>query len=275
MNKEEKICIDKCLNDFNLKLRLKDYAESTKHLYINNFRKFITFFTLRIDKLSYNEICEYILNECKNKSNSFQNGLISTIKFYYEKVRYRKRKYYKIDRPKQFSKLPQIIDHKEIIQSINNIDNIKHKSIISLAYSCGLRVSEIVNLKIKDIDSKRMILKINCSKNKKDRIVPLSQNILLLLREYYKKEKPTIYLFESYKSGTKYSTRSCQEIWNKYKINQQSTFHTLRHSCFTYLLENGVDIRIIKDIAGHNNIKTTEGYTHVSKKLLNQVKLPL
>ena len=272
---EEKLFIDKCFNDYNLKLRLRGYSNSTNYLYLNNFKKFANNFKLRIDNLTYNEICEYVLNECKDKSHSFQNGLINTIKFYFEKVRYRKRKYYKIDRPKQFSKLPQVIDHKEIMQSINNINNIKHKSIISLAYSCGLRVSEVCNLKIKDIDSKRMIIKINCSKGKKDRIVPLSQNMLFLLRKYYKQFKPKTYLFESCKEDKKYSTRSCQEIWKKYKINQQSTFHTLRHSCFTYLLENGVDIRIIKDIAGHNNIKTTEGYTHISKKILNQVKLPI
>jgi site-specific recombinase XerD len=272
---EEKLFIKKCMNDFSIKLRLRDYALSTSNSYLNDFSKFINNFKLKIDDLTYNEICEYVLNECKDKSHSFQNGLINAIKFYYEKVRYRKRKFYKIDRPKQFSKLPQVIDHDEIMLSISKIDNIKHKAIISLAYSCGLRVSEVVNLKIEDIDSKRMILKINCSKGKKDRIVPLSQSILFLLREYYKQYRPLIYLFESYKAGDKYSICSCQQIWKKYKINQKSTFHTLRHSCFTYLLENGVDIRIIKDIAGHNDIKTTEGYCHVSKKLLNQVKLPI
>ena len=281
MNNEEKIWVEKCLNDFKLKLALRRYSNNTCHIYLSLFEKFANKFCLQIDLLKESEICQYVLEQCNGKSYSFQNTLINAIKFYYEKVRYRKRKYYKIDRPKQERKLPHVIDHDEVLQSIAKIENIKHKAIISLAYSTGIRVSEVVNIKIEDVDSKRMMIQIKNAKGNKDRVVPLSKNILILLIEYYKVQtkenhKPSVYLFENpYKKGVKYSAGSCQAVWKKFKINKQSTFHTLRHSCFTYLLENGTDIRIIKDLAGHENIKTTEGYTHVSKKLLSKVQLPV
>ena len=128
-------------------------------------------------------------------------------------------------------------------------------------------------LKIEDIDSKRMIINIINAKGRKDRIVPLSENILILLREYYKKYKPKEYLFNGQKSN-QYSIKSVQNIYKKY-IDDKTSVHNLRHSCFTNLLENDTDIRIIQKIAGHSNIKTTEIYTHVSTKLLNKVKLPI
>jgi site-specific recombinase XerD len=130
-----------------------------------------------------------------------------------------------------------------------------------------------VNLKITDIDSNRMIINIKNAKGKKDRIVPLSENILFLLRSYYKKYKPVNYLFNG-QNSTQYSIGSCQKIYKKY-IDENSSIHSLRHSCFTKLLENGTDTRIIQKIAGHSNIKTTEIYTHVSNNLLNKTELPI
>ena len=169
--------------------------------------------------------------------------------------------------------MPQVIDQEQLLESISKIENLKHKTIISLAYSVGLRVSEIINLKIVDIDSKRMIIRINNAKGRKDRIVPLSQYILELLRKYFKEYKPKEYLFNG-QNNPKYSSASCNAIMKKY-IDKDSHFHILRHSCFTHLLENGTDSRLIQKIAGHKNIKTTEGYMHVSKNLLNNVKTPL
>ena len=144
---------------------------------------------------------------------------------------------------------------------------------LSLAFSVGLRVSEIVNLKISDIDSKRMIIHIKNAKGRKDRIVPLSEKMLVLLREYYKAYKPTEFLFNGQFSN-QYSVRSCQEIFKNY-IDAKGHFHQLRHSCFTNLLENGTDIRLIQKIAGHSSTKTTEIYAHVSQQLLNRVNLPI
>ena len=170
-------------------------------------------------------------------------------------------------------KLPVVIDGEYIKEQLSKIENIKHKTILTLTYSVGLRVSEVVNLKIEDIDSKRMLIHIKNAKGKKDRIVPLSQTVLELLRKYFKEYKPKEYLFNG-QTGGKYSSGSCQKIYKKY-IDQNSSIHTLRHSSFTNLLENGTDLRIIQKIAGHSSSKTTEIYTHVSNQMLNKVCLPI
>ena len=137
----------------------------------------------------------------------------------------------------------------------------------------GLRVSEIVNLKIEDIDSKRMLIHIKNAKGRKDRFIPLSSNVLNLLREYFKQYRPNEYLFNG-QITNKYSISSCQQIYKKY-IETSGHIHTLRHSCATNLLENGTDIRIIQKILGHSSVKTTEIYTHISNQQLNKVCLPI
>jgi integrase/recombinase XerD len=210
------------------------------------------------------KICEQKLkvqnyiNNYNFSSTSQQNQVISSIKFLYEKVL--NKKYKKIDftRPRKEKHLPQIIDKEFLLDKISKINNLKHKAIISLAYSVGLRVSEVINIKIEDIDSKRMIINIH-AKGRKDRIVPLSDNILQLLKNYYIKYNPKNYLFNR-KSNIKYSSSSCNNIVKKY-LGEKYHFHLLRHSCFTSLIECGTDIRIIQKIAGHNSIKTTEIYT--------------
>jgi integrase/recombinase XerD len=185
------------------------------------------------------------------------------------------KKYDKVSfkRPKSEKKLPRVIDSNLIIERLNKIENLKHKSVLTLAYSVGLRVSEVPNLKIEDIDSKRMLIHIKNGKGKKDRIVPLSETVLLLLREYYKQYRPTKYLFNGLNSN-QYTIQSCQKLYKKY-IDQNSSIHTLRHSSFTNLLESGTDLRIIQKLAGHSSSKTTEIYTHVSTQILSKVKLPI
>lgn len=142
-----------------------------------------------------------------------------------------------------------------------------------LAYSVGLRVSEVINLKITDIDSSRMIITIRQAKGKKDRVVPLSPNVLNVLREYFKEFKPKVFLFNG-QFDPQYSATSCNAIVKQYLGNRYH-FHLLRHSCFTNLLEGGTDLRIIQKIAGHASSKTTEIYTHVSTQLLHKVALPV
>jgi site-specific recombinase XerD len=185
------------------------------------------------------------------------------------------KKYDKVSfkRPKSEKKLPRVIDSNLIIERLNKIENLKHKSVLTLTYSVGLRVSEVPNLKIEDIDSKRMLIHIKNGKGKKDRIVSLSETVLLLLREYYKQYRPTKYLFNGLNSN-QYTIQSCQKLYKKY-IDQNSSIHTLRHSSFTNLLESGTDLRIIQKLAGHSSSKTTEIYTHVSTQILSKVKLPI
>jgi integrase/recombinase XerD len=169
-------------------------------------------------------------------------------------------------------KLPRIIDKQHLLDSIEAIQNIKHKTILSLAASVGLRVSEVVNLKLSDIDSERMIITIRSGKGRKDRIVPLSENVLILLRDYYKEYKPKEYLFNG--QNRLYSTTSCNKLVKKY-IGKDLHFHLLRHFAFTNLLEQGTDLRIIQKLAGHNSVKTTEIYTHVSRNLLQNLPLAI
>lgn len=250
----------------------RNYSENTRKTYIFHIKNFINQFNKQIIHISSNDFQNYI-NNYNFSSISQQNQIISSIKFFYIKVL--NKKYKKIDftRPRNEKRLPRIIEKEFLIDKINKIDNLKHRTILSLTYSTGLRVSEIINLKISDIDSKRMLIIVRQSKGRKDRIVPLSNNILILLRDYYKKYKPIEYLFNG-QNSLKYSTTSCNQIVKKYLGNDKH-FHLLRHSCFTALLENGTDLRIIQKIAGHSNVKTTEIYTHVSTKILREVKLPI
>ena len=159
------------------------------------------------------------------------------------------------------------------MSKIEKIENKKHKAILALALSTGLRVSEVINLKVKDIDSNRMIIHVVNGKGRKDRIVPLSENLLLILREYFKEYRPKEHLFEG-QNKPQYSTTSCNKIVKKYLGNDKH-FHLLRHSAFTSMLENGTDLRIIQSIAGHKSIDTTCIYTHVSKAHLSKVKTPI
>ena len=254
------------------KLIYFNYSPRTIEMYLHYIGKFLNCQNKSCLHLSSEDYYNYLLNY-EYSSISQQNQIINAIKFLYEKVL--NKKYNKIDfqRPRTEKKLPRIIEKEYLLDKIYKIQNIKHKAIISLAFSVGLRVSEIINLKMVDIDSRRMIINIINAKGRKDRVVPLSQNMLELLREYYKAYKPKEYLFNG-QFELKYSSTSCNQIVKKY-IGQDQHFHLLRHSCFTSLLECGTDIRIIQTIAGHKNVKTTEIYTHVSTNILSKINLPI
>jgi len=248
------------LKKFENILRFKNYSDNTIKLYICYAKLFLNDFDKDIYHIPIKDVEEYLINK-SFKSISQQNQYISSIKLLYQYIIKCKLKINNIQRPISEKKLPLVIDNDTILNKINNIKNLKHKSILLLSYSVGLRISEIINLKISDIDSNRMIINIKQSKGKKDRIVPLSINVLKKLRLYYISYKPIEYLFNGQKS-LKYSTSSCNKIVKNY-LGEQYHFHTLRHSCFTNLLENGTDIKIIKELAGHNDIKTTEKYLHL------------
>jgi len=254
------------------KLYFLNYSKHTVSIYLHYINCFLQNVGKNIQRVNSNDFQSYIDNY-KFTSVSQQNQIISSIKFLYKHGLNKKYDKVKFDRPRNERKLPQIIDPEEIKVSISKIKNLKHKAIISLAYSVGLRVSEIINLKIEDIDSKRMIIYIKNAKGRKDRIVPLSENILNLLRKYWLEYKSKEYLFNGQKS-LKYSSQSCNAIVKK-RINPKYRFHSLRHSCFTYLIENGTDCRVIQKLAGHNNIKTTEGYMQVSTNVLSKLNLPI
>lgn len=179
----------------------------------------------------------------------------------------------KIPYPKKQKRLPQVIDTQYLVQAINQIKNLKHKAILMLAFSCGLRVSEVVNLKMSAIDRSRMLIHIQNAKGNKDRYVVLSQKLLEVLEAYYKAFKPITYLFNG-QTNLQYTATSCNQIVKQY-LGPQYHFHTLRHSNATALLEAGTDITLIQKLLGHQNVKTTQIYTHVSLKTLSNVQPPM
>ena len=254
------------------KLQYLNYSKNSIKVYLCVIEDFLRKINTTPSRLTSKDF-QYYLDTYNFTSVSQQNQVISAIKFLYKNVLNKKYDKVSFNRPRSEKKLPKVIDSNNILEKLKGIENIKHKSILTLAYSVGLRVSEIVNLKIEDIDSTRMIIHIKNAKGKKDRIVPLSKNVLELLRSYFKEYRPKIYLFNG-SSDIQYSVRSCQAIYKRY-IDNKSSIHTLRHSCFTSLLESGTDLRIIQKLAGHSSSKTTEIYTHVSNQLLSKINLPI
>ncbi len=219
----------------------------------------------------------YLVMERK-VSSSYQNQAINAIKFYYERVLGGHRKIYMVERPRREKALPEVLSEQEVLLLFNQVENIKHKVILMLLYSSGLRLSELLNLKIKDIDSKRMQVRIEQSKGKKDRYTLLSKKLLPILRQYFKEYQPKEWLFEGIK-GNQYSAESVQSIvreaCKKAGIKKKVSSHTLRHSFATHLLENGTDLRYIQSLLGHSSSKTTEVYTHITTKGFDQIKNPL
>lgn len=262
-------------------LRSKRYSESTLNTYCEALKSFLVFYREKPiaditneDVVIYNN--EYILKN--NLSASYQNQIVNAIKLFFQTIRNTKILVDKIHRPKRAKVLPNVLSKEEIKLILNAHSNIKHKAMLSLIYSCGLRRSELINLKPNDIDSNRNIIIIRQSKGKKDRIAPLSPKILEMLREYYLGCKPKIWLFEGQNAGEKYSEQSLQSVLKqalqKTGITKPVTLHWLRHSYATHLLESGTDLRYIQELLGHNSSKTTEIYTHVSTKSLQQIKSP-
>ena len=250
-----------------------NYSPRTRDNYLSHIKTFINNFSNKQIIHFNSKDFQYYLDNYSFSSVSQQNQVINSIRFLYKEVLGRKYDKVSFTRPRKEKKLPKVIDSDFIIKKLSKIENIKHRTILTLTYSVGLRVSEIVNLKIEDIDSERMIIYIKNGKGRKDRVVPLSKNVLLLVDEYKLKHNPIEYLFNGQKSN-KYSIGSCQKIYKKY-IDSKTSIHTLRHSCFTNLLESDVNLRTIQKIAGHSSSKTTEIYTHVSNNILNKVKLPI
>ncbi len=262
-------------------LKSKRYSPNTIKTYVDAIKTFLKFYhnkpiaeITNQDVITFNN--EYIL--AKNYSASFQNQVVNAIKLFFRTVQNKTIDVDLVHRPKRPKLLPNVLSKEEIKAILEAPINVKHKAMLSLIYSCGLRSSELINLKPNDIDSKRNIVVIKNAKGKKDRIVPLSPKILELLREYFKSCKPIYYLFEGQNPSERYSDRSLQLVLkhclSKTKITKPVTLHWLRHSYATHLLESGTDLRYIQELLGHNSSKTTEIYTHVSTKSLQNIKSP-
>lgn len=258
------------LNICKQKFNYLNFSKRTQDNYLSHISRFLKSQTKSCLHLSSKDFQSY-LDNYNFTSVSQQNQIINSLKFLYKEVLNKKYDKVRFKRPKPEKKLPRVIDNEIIIEKINKIENIKHKAILMLTYSVGLRVSETVNLKIEDIDSKRMVIYIKNAKGRKDRIVPLSSNVLNTLRCYFRKCRPQVYLFNGQKS-LKYSIKSCQNLYKKH-IDNETSIHCLRHSSFTGLLERGTDLRVIQVLAGHKNFNTTTIYTHVSNQTLSKINL--
>lgn len=272
------------LQKFNQQLVLKSYSTSTIKTYCGEFTQFLqaignvpaTEFTTQRIK-DYLQYCHTTLKLSENTLHSRMNGL----KFYYEQVLHREKFFWEIPRPKKPLQLPKFFNQDEIAAIIKAAANLKHKVMLMLAYSGGLRVSEVVAIKTCNIDSKRMSIFIENAKGKKDRIVTLSPVLLIMLRKYWKAYNPkkSGYLFAGQFEGEPYSTRSLQMVLNAAKkkagIIKPGSVHALRHSFATHLLDKGTDVTMIMKLLGHNDLKTTLRYLHVTNRDMLHIVSPL
>lgn len=256
------------------------YSTNTINTYTSLIKIFLRHYdTKKMDEITEKDIIrfnqDYILKN--GFSSTFQNQLISALKLFYRKYQNKNMDLENLERPKSSKKLPNVLSLEEVQCILNATNNLKHKVLLSVIYSAGLRIGEALNLTLADIDSKRMLIYIRNAKGRKDRYVPLSKMLLPLLRDYYISYKPKDYLFEGQKGG-KYTAVSSRQLYKrlvkKCQISKYVTLHTLRHSYATHLLEDGTDIRYIQELLGHNSPKTTMIYTHVSTRNLQNIKSP-
>ena len=263
-------------------LLLKAYSPNTIKTYCLEFSQLL--YTLKdtpVNSLNSERLRAYFLY-CTTKlklSENIIHSRINAVKFYFEQVLHREKLLFEeIPRPKKKSSLPKVISKNDIVKIFAQVENHKHLLMLKLCYGMGLRVSEIVNLKITNIDSKRMLVHIEAAKGKKDRYVALPSSILDDLRNYYRIYRPDIYLFEG-QYGGQYAIRSVQAVFKnamqKAKINKTIGIHGLRHSYATHLLECGTDMVFIQKLLGHKDIRTTEIYAKVSNRQLSKIKSPL
>jgi integrase/recombinase XerD len=263
-------------------LEQRRYSLHTINTYIYYFREYVAHFAGReLDKIEQKEINIYILTLVReqNISSSQQNQRINAIKFYYEKVLGLDKMYFTgLQRPKKEKKLPSVLSKNEVLRMIKETQNLKHKTLIALMYSGGLRRSELLNLKWIDIDRERKLIKIKGAKGKKDRYIQLADQMINMLRDYYRKYQSDEYVFEGQYGGRYSETSVLNDVRNAAKragIKKRVYPHMLRHSFATHHLEQGTDLRYIQEWLGHSSSKTTEIYTHVSETNFRLFRNPI
>jgi integrase/recombinase XerD len=257
------------------------WVYNTRKSYKSHLRQFF----FRFPKLNPKDIEErhieqHILEQIREKdiSESTQNQIINAMKYYLENVQGRSRMFIQIDRPKKSYKLPNVLSEREVGRLIKVVDNAKHRCILMMIYSAGLRLSEVVNLQLDDLHPDKNILFVRGGKGKKDRETILSARVKEHLDHYMEIYKPSLWLFEG-QFGGRYSVSSVQKVFNRAKkksgINSRATVHTLRHSFATHLVEKNVSLSAVQQLLGHNSIKTTEVYLHISDKVLRNIRSPI
>ena len=269
------------LDAFDRFLHSKRYSERTVEVYRESLRVFFRFVQAtdlrevsNDDLIRFNN--DYILKH--RFSQSYQNQVVNAVKLFYGAMYQHRMELDLVHRPRREKTLPNVLSKEEVKAILEAPKNLKHRAMLALIYGCGLRRSELLNLRPNSIQTSRNLLLIKQSKGKKDRVVPISNKMIEMLREYYKAYRPTYWLFEGQTAGSQYSARSLQLVLNqaieKAKVNKPVSLHWLRHSYATHLLERGTDIRYIQELLGHASSKTTEIYTHVSIKGIQQISSP-
>ncbi len=266
---------------FEALLKSRRYSNRTIKTYIEAIKVFLKYFQDRDpSEISNKDFILFNTNFIlKNGySASYQNQVINAIKLFYLKVENKTLSIEDIERPKRYNPLPKVIPKEMVEKMLTPIPNFKHKTALTIIYACGLRRSELINLRLIDLDSKRRTITIVNGKGQKDRVLPVSEKLMKMIIKYYKLYRPSTYLIEGQFKGNSYSETSLEKIFHKYlgKIykNHNFTLHCLRHSYATHLLEAGVSLRYIQELLGHKSSKTTEIYTHVSMTGLQNIKNP-
>ena len=270
------------LETFRRELRIRNYSPKTIKAYSSCLRAFFGFFPCRAPRsLSEQDIRRYLLHqlEVEELSSSTVNQIFNALRFLYIELYKQPFRIGSIPRPKNEKKLPAVLDKEEVRKILESIDNLKHKTIVMLIYSAGLRVGEAVRVRVEDIDSRRKLIHLRGAKGKKDRYTLLSDVALEQLREYYREYQPTGFLFEGAEGRRHMAERSVQNVFERAVkaagLHKRVTVHSLRHSFATHLLESGTDLRYIQELLGHSSSKTTEIYTHVSRRTLGNIVSPL
>jgi site-specific recombinase XerD len=265
--------IGKYLELYSKELKFKNYSENTIKNYVFQVDLFLRYFekvATKPSEINETQIKTWLM--LANTLNSRKHKMCS-VKLFYKFVGKQPLKFKNIEYPRSEKHLPRVIDKEYLLTCISKIDNLKHKAIITLTFSTAIRVSEVINLKLSDIDYQRNIIFIRNAKGNKDRIVPLSKNVSQLLKSYIDKYDPKEYVFNG-QFDLQYSSRSCNEIVKKYLNDKSAHFHLLRHASATAMVESGTDINLIQKILGHSNVKTSMVYVHVSNNLLSKIQLP-
>ena len=261
-------------------MQQRRYSENTINTYESMIISFFKYHHSKdIKEITKQDLIDFNTNYilANNYSYTYQNQLVNALKLFYKKVKNTDLDLEQLDRPKKAKRLPEVLSLDEVKELLTLTKNVKHKTLLSLLYSCGLRIGEALSLKLTSVDLERNLLHVKSGKGRKDRFVPLSVIMIQLLKTYYAQYKPKIFVFEG-QNDANYSAVSARQVLKRAllhtSIKKHVTLHTLRHSYATHLLENGTDIRFIQELLGHNSPKTTMIYTHVSTTSLEKIKNP-
>jgi site-specific recombinase XerD len=266
---------------FKRDLQIRGYADNTVDQYVHCVRNLVKHYMRPPDELTVDDINNFQLHLTKERKVAWStfNIYVFAMRVFFLETLKKDWEVTAIPYQKTGRKLPEILSGSELNALFKSLSNIKHRAILMTTYSAGLRLSEVINLQVSDVDSQRMVIRVEQGKGRKDRCVPLSDRLLPVLRQYWKAARPPGWLFQGQDPNRPLNPSSVQLVFKKAKkragITKNVTVHSLRHSFATHMLERGVDIRTIQRLLGHRSLSSTQVYTHVAKNYVNQAGSPL